>query len=165
MNLRLLRWLAGLLLTLVLVTAGWVAAGPWYVTAQIRDGIVHGDEVLLARHVDFPALRADLKQQLHAMLAGRAAARQDERMAQVVAGIAALLVDGMVERYVTPDGLAALSSGGEGRRPFANARHDWEAHDRHVLYVPAGNDDEVGFVLARRGLHWQLVAIRLPVPA
>lgn len=165
-----------LLLLVVLALVGWVGAGPYWVTAEIREGIRQGDTAKLERHVDFPQVRDSLKQQLSASITARAEEEsRDNPFAQMAAGIALALVDGMVDAFVTPAGLAGLSSGkagggasspgvdGEPRpEPFRNARYTWESHDSFAIRIPAENGEDVIFLLTRAGLQWQMTRILLP---
>ena len=141
-----------------------MVAGAYWTVGELRDALARQDAAKLDQHVDFPALRADLKTQLRELLVSRSqVARRDDRLGELAVGIATVMVGGMVERFVTPQGLAGLSSGDGSRKPFAEARRVWEAHDRFVVYVPASNGQEAAFVLARDALRWRLVAVRLPV--
>lgn len=165
-----------LLLLVFLALVGWVGAGPYWIAGEIRDGIRAGDTAKLERHVDFPQVRDSLKQQLSAAITARAEAESgDNPFAQMAAGIALALVDGMVDAFVTPAGLAGLSSGragggsespdgnGESRpEPFRNARYTWESHDRFAIRIPAENGEDVIFLLTRAGLQWQMTSILLP---
>lgn len=157
-------------LAALVALAGWIIAGPYLVTGDIRDGLRAGDAQLLARHVDFEAVRADLKQQLKASIVRQAQAdRADNPYASLAQDIALSLVDRMVDAIVTPQGLARLArgsaraTGDEAAEPFAGARYDWEALDRFAIRVPAAQDNEVVFVLTRDGLVWRMTGIRLPV--
>lgn len=168
--------LIALLLLVVLALAGWVGAGPYRVAAEIRDGIRAGDTARLEHHVDFPQVRDGLKEQLSASIKARAEAEsRDNPFAQMAAGIALALVDGMVDAFVTPTGLAGLSGGkadgaaagdkgdDESRpEPFRNARYVWEGHDRFAIRIPAESGEDVVFLLTRDGLSWRMTRILLP---
>lgn len=163
----------GALVLTVLLLAGVFVSGPYRATAEIRHCIKAQDSACLQQHVDFPAVRDGLKQQLRAMIAARSAVdSQNSRFAELAGRIALSLVDRMVDSFVTPAGLARLASGatagasGEAGapEPFADAEKAWESHDRFVIRVPARNGQDVAFVLTRRGFAWRMTDIRLPSP-
>ena len=60
-RLKALGWIAALVLLALLA---WTASGPWRAVAGIREAVQAGDARALARHVDFPALRASLRPQV-----------------------------------------------------------------------------------------------------
>ena len=62
------KWLIPAVLVLAAVLA-WVAAGPWLTMTAIGKAVREENHAALARHVDFPPLRASLKAQLGDRLA------------------------------------------------------------------------------------------------
>src|SRR5690606_17416914 len=100
---------AGLFAALLLVH---VATGPYRTLAAIHAAVANDDARSLARHVDFPAVRASLKDQLRDRLARRYGGGANEGTLGLLAmGAAGFAVDGAVEVMVTPIGLAALMQG------------------------------------------------------
>ena len=57
------KWLAAVVILLV-VFAGYIAAGPFLTIHAIREAVQAQDAAELSRHIDFPALRASFRQQL-----------------------------------------------------------------------------------------------------
>ncbi|GAB0147951.1 MAG: DUF2939 domain-containing protein [Marichromatium sp.] len=176
-----------LLAVALLLGLGYVAAGPYLTVAQIRTGLVERDPVMLEQHVDFPRLRAGLKDQLNVRLLEEA---QDDGetsnpLALALVGLATQLIDKVVDTFVTPAGLARIMAGetpepgaelpsvpageadapddgGGERRPFADARYVYDDLDTFSVWVPTEDGRELRCVLERDGLRWRLVNIVLP---
>jgi hypothetical protein len=169
---------AALLAVLAAAVAGFGIGSPYLAARRLGEALASGDPVALERRVDFPLLRQNLKQQLNAAMLDRSGGRAVETpFGAVVAGIASLFVDGMVEAFVTPSGLATLASGrlpartgGEAggdeprarRDPFAGARTSRDALDRFSIWVPDDEGREIRFVLSLSGLSWRLTHVVLP---
>lgn len=184
-------WLALAVIVLVLAAAAYLAS-PLVAFRAMSVAAEAGDRDGLARTVDFPAVRADLKEQLNARLMG--ALRQDRSLSDGPFGaLGALLGPAIVEQVVnaavTPDGVAAivrsgrapLSEIGPGAtappppvEPVTVAAADKSKRSTRFAYtdlnhfrartVTADNPDQpLGWVLERRGLFgWKLVRIELP---
>lgn len=171
--------IAGLVLALLL---GWIAAGPFLAVAAIRDAIRNEDARALARHVDFPAVRESLGQQLRGILLRKAGLDEPSGLlGTVVAGVAGSASDTMVELLATPAGLGALMEGYKFRNrlaglpppvregaathpdPLQDARYRFESLSRFTATIHHGDGSSTVLMLSRRGLHWKLSDIRLPL--
>jgi hypothetical protein len=159
----------------------FIAAGPFIALHQIKEGVQQRDAAKLSEHVDFPALRLNLKSQFTAKIMKKApSALQDTPIASWVMDLGSKLVDGMVDTYVTPAGLASMMEGkqpkliplggnaspktGEQKPPLLrNARHGFDSPNQFSVRVDANNGGEIRFVLSRDGLVWKLSNIILPV--
>ncbi len=173
-------WMIGL--AALLLTA-WVGAGPYLAVADIRQGIENKDSERLAERVDFPTLRQNLKDQIKVRIVRSAAEELDENpFGALAAGLASTLVDGLVDSFITPAGLASLM---EGERPsigsppraksrpqpeqepqrdlFQDARYRYDSLSRFSVWVPGDDGQETRFVLQRDGLSWKLVNVILPL--
>lgn len=140
-----------------------------------------GDAAGLERYVDFPAFRTSLKAELNA----RAALEIRER-AKGDAGLAALgmllapsLVEGAVDGFVTPQGIAAMVRSGETpkpEKPVPSADTPATPKDRlHQAWAYRGinrfavtltredhPDDALVLIMERRGpLSWKLAGVDL----
>jgi hypothetical protein len=169
-----LLWALGLILVLV---AGYAASGPLLTLWAIKTAVAGQDSARLAEHVDFPVLRQNLKDQLNAALAKSVAAKAgDNPFSTLVAGFAAKMVDGLVESFVTPGGIAALVEGKqpgqkakEGTAParqeslLGKAKFSYDSLSRFSVRVPDDKGKEVRLVLQRKGFSWKLVNIVLPL--
>ena len=169
---------------LLLIVGGYVVAGPYITISAIKDGIVERDADKLSDNIDFPALRQNLKDQINAQVMQNAATElKDNPFAALAVGFASKMVDGVVDAYVTPSGLAKIM---EGEKPniqknngaisdkeindapkkedlFKNARYSYDSMSRFSIYVPNDKGEEARFVLKRQDLSWKLVNIEIPM--
>lgn len=87
-------------------------ASPYLVLGRLRDAAQARDAQTIDRYVDYPALRASLKQQVTQMLSRRV---DSEKLQHPFAALGALVgiafVSPLVDAYATPDGVAALLEG------------------------------------------------------
>lgn len=174
------KWLAALVV-LLLIAAGYVAAGPFLTVNAIRSAAERQDAAEVARHIDFPALRISFRQQLDDYLARRAG---PELQAGVFGSLALGAASGatglVVDALATPAGLAAVMEGRgflrrferprPGDRPASpprdfldGARYRFESPSRFTATVENGAGQPVVLVLTRRGLRWKVSDIRLPL--
>lgn len=177
-NLVRLAWIAAAVLAALLA---WTASGPWRAMAGIHQAVQAGDVAALARHVDFPALRASLKPQVQDRIV-RAAGQdaQAGRFAAFGLTVATGLAGGLVDAMVTPVGLGAIIEGRKvwdrvGNVPPASAgnpavrpgptpapRLRLESASRASAVVVLEDGSELTLVLTRSGMRWRLSEIRLP---
>lgn len=172
-----------LMLILVLVAVcGYVVAGPYIAVSAIKTGIAENDAEALERHIDFPVLRQNIKAQLTAAMAKEAEQTESGNFfSALMHGIKAKLVEGMVDSFVTPQGLAnamegkktvsagesaaeapaADSSAAEKTDLFKDARFSYDSFNNFSIWVPNENGTETRFVLKRMGLSWKLVDVVL----
>lgn len=174
---------------MVLVVAGvlllgYIAAGPFIAVHSIRGAIKAQNTADLARHVDFPMLRANLKVQLDDYVVRRAGPDVQSNIfgafgVRIASGIAA----GSVDAMVTPAGLGAMLGGrtlwhrvsgggmvdGDAYQhapppdPLEDATYGFESPARFTATVRNDDGEPVVFVLTRDGLRWKLSDIRLPL--
>ncbi len=177
-RLKSLGWIAALVLVALLA---WTASGPWRAVAGIRQAVQAGDARALARHVDFPALRASLKPQVQDRIVRAAGVdAQSGPFAAFGLSVASGLAGGLVDAMVTPAGLGAMM---EGRKvwnrlgnvppsargdtsaqpgPVPEPRLRFESLSRASATVSGGDGGELVLVLTRKGTRWRLSEIRLP---
>ncbi len=177
------------LLVLAAVVGGYLWAAPFLAARDLREALDAGDAVAIEERVDFPVLRDNLGEQLRAKLLAGAA--NEGPLKAFAMGIGSLVVDGLLEAFLTPAAIASMARGeeptpslppgprspepepapggtgsaGEEDEPelFANARHQRDSFDRFSIYVPTEDGEELHFVLARYGLSWKLRNIILPL--
>lgn len=102
----------GIALIVVAAVALYAYASPYLALRQMKQAIDARDAQAISVHVDFPALRISLKQQLTDELMRRIdAQKRDNPLAILGAMIGSALVGPLVDAYATPDGVAALMSG------------------------------------------------------
>lgn len=172
---RFKRWLVLPPVLVVLVALAYLVLAPYLTLLDLEAAVRARDAAAVARHVDFPTLRTNLKARVQRFVAETAGRRQDSLMAGLATGFAANLADGVVDSFVTPEGLAKLMSG-QGPDPggswsahtgrfFENAGYHFESPSRFVVSVPAVAGGDIEFVLTRAGLAtWRLSDIELPLP-
>ncbi|WP_342320359.1 DUF2939 domain-containing protein [Burkholderia pseudomallei] len=102
----------GIALIVVAAVALYAYASPYLALRRMKQAIDARDAQAISVHVDFPALRISLKQQLTDELMRRIdAQKRDNPLAILGAMIGSALVGPLVDAYATPDGVAALMSG------------------------------------------------------
>jgi len=167
-------WIIALLLAVVI---GYVAASPLITISQIKSGIEDQDSEQLSENIDFPVLRQNLKEQLNAHLVKEATSDlENNPFGALALGFASKLVDGMVDSFITPSGLANLMEGKkptnksssdltepEERKLFKDGRYSYDSTSRFSVWVPTDNGEELRFVIRRKGIEWKLSNIVLPV--
>ncbi|MEJ2107688.1 MAG: DUF2939 domain-containing protein [Acidiferrobacteraceae bacterium] len=168
-------WIAGVILVLL---AGYVAAGPYLTVSAIKTGVIEQDSKKLSENIDFPKLRQNLKGQLNAaMMKNISAEEKDNPFAVLAAGLAMKMADAIVDSYVTPSGLALMMEGKEPPKEqgtetaappkkdelFRNARYSYDSINQFSIWVPDDKGQETRFVLQRDGLSWKLVNLVLPI--
>lgn len=176
------KWLAVVVVVLVLV-AGWIAAGPFIAIHAIRGAVKEQNAAKVAQYVDFPALRASLKLQVDDYVVRRAGIdAQSSLLGSIALQLASGATDGIVDAMATPAGLAAVMQGRNfwhrlnGRRstgdaytvappidPLEGAKYGFESPSRFTATVRNADGDPVVFVLTRSGFAWKVTDIQLPL--
>ncbi|CAG9238734.1 conserved hypothetical protein [Burkholderia gladioli] len=97
---------------LVLATIVYAYASPYLALRELKQAVDTRDAEAISRHVDYPALRVSLKQQLTEELMRRIdLQRHNNPLAMLGAMIGSALIGPLVDAYATPEGVAALLSG------------------------------------------------------
>ena len=169
---RLIFAAAGVLLV------GLFIAAPYFTVHQMRTAARDHDGEAFSEYVDFPSVRQSLKDQVNAaFLADMESDKMaDNPFAVMSAAFAGVIVDRLVEAYVTPAGISRLMSGESvdasdkdqasnnfGSNPWSNATMSYESLNKFVVTVNAGTDNEGRFILRRRGIGWKLTEILIPL--
>jgi hypothetical protein len=154
----------------------WLYFTPYLALRRMQDAAERGDTATLSAMVDFPALRASLKDGVRDETARRIGldrGGRPTRLGGVLAGtVAGAITDPIVNTMVTPAGVSLLLQGrtpGDGARPEGSWREGvridrgYEGINRFVVRY---EDRETGasraaLVLRREGLGWRLVGARL----
>lgn len=179
------KWLAIALLAFAAMAA-WLAAGPFRTMEAIGRAVERNDTAELARHVDFPAVRASLRAQLDDYLVRRAGVdAQASPFGAIALRIAGAASAGVVDALATPAGIGLVlqgrdvwhrvSGGGISAQDtyahtppddlLADARYRFESPSRFTATVANRDGAPVVFVLTRTGLHWRVTDVRLPLAA
>lgn len=175
--------IGGVLLAALLGLATYVIAGPYLAIHGIRTALAEQDTAKLQKHVDFPAVRVNLRAQVEDYLARKAGPDVSSNLFGAAAlSIANQVLGRGVDTLVTPMGIAALLQGratwkravGETvggdtyappvpAEPLKDAEHRYESLSRFTATVHDENGSPVVFVLTRQGLRWRLTDIQLPL--
>ena len=173
------RWLAVAVAALVVAAGGWWFASPWWTLRTMRAAAAAHDEKALSRHVDYPALRDDMKDEVMKQVTtdGLGAKGLGSIGAQVATALAGPLIDAVV----TPAGVEAMfraqtaqekvartSEPMGGQLPKLPDAKDQPVIERHGLSEFTVRGREAGsaiLVFHRDGLGWQLAGIDLPPPS
>jgi hypothetical protein len=184
-------WL-GLAAVLAVAALIYLAMQPLFAFQALAAAGESGDRDRLAGLVDFPAVRADLKQQLAERI--QTAIDKDKGLANSPFGalgalIGPTVVDQVVDAAVTPDGVAAILRSGHAPLTDLTARKSalppppetaapalpatlapaktktrfaYTGLDSFKATTTAKDGAELGWVMGREGLTWRLVRIELP---
>jgi hypothetical protein len=158
--------------------AVWLYFTPHLAVRRLQQAAEAGDREALAKLVDFPSVRASVKEEVRQAMAERIDKEADDNpFARFGAALAGMMVDPLVDSFVTPGGIAAAvrgerpSVGEEGRDRAEKAARDvevtrgYEGVDTFVLHFRDRDDgkERMALVMHREGLaDWKLSAIRLP---
>ena len=164
-------------LLVLCAVAVWLYFTPHLTVKRLQDAAEAGDREALARLVDFPSVRASLKEEVRQEMAERIDKEADANpFARFGAALAGMMVDPLVDSFVTPGGIAAAvrgerpSVGKQGRDRARKAARDvevtrgYEGDDTFVLHFRdrADGRERMALVMRREGLaDWKLSAIRL----
>ena len=173
---RRIHLVAGAVLLLIAALAGgWYALSPGWTVKAMVEAARSGDEARFSAHVDYPALRADMKTELASALEEEAK-RNAGAQGKLALAFGMALMGPMVDRMVSPEamktafaGLAEAEAGRGGSGKSSNGgggkvgqmpeiRRD--GFNRFV--VSARDRPESGLVFERDGLGWKLTGIELP---
>ena len=157
-------------------SAAYVVVAPYLLLYKLKSGVETRDAEAVADCVDFPALRQNLKDQLQAALSKRIDSQRNP-LAALAATLAVTFAEPVVERLITPEGLAELMAGQKPplassepsspafppKKPLEDASYGYESFDEFVVSVPSAGG-AIRFVLTRSGLSWKLSRIVIPTP-
>ena len=115
------KWLLRAVLCLVLM-AGLYVALPWYSASQLVEAAHHEDTATLVRYVDFPQLRANIRQRLQGELQESLGTEVPPELGDLFTAGADLILGPLVDRLISPRGISELIQG----------RKDWRAFERDL---------------------------------
>ena len=152
--------------------AGWLYVSPYLMLRNFERAIDSKDADAIVKYVDFPALRASLREEFRAEMANQLADTlnsDSNPLAALGAGFGVALgnkmADCMIDVLVSPGSIRALIERAGGRQPESTGsgwpefRTVYESFDRFVIHP--GKEDGA-LILGRAGLGWKLAGVRLP---
>ncbi|MDC7808804.1 DUF2939 domain-containing protein [Sphingomonas koreensis] len=163
--------IGGVAAVLLALAAGWYFASPGMTLSAMRSAAEAGNADKLAEHIDFPALRVSMKEELKAKMAAEVAKQEDNPFAAIGAAIGMGMIDGMVDGLVTPASMRAVFSTKkegvkgqitaiDGSKPDLSIQRD--SFDQFTLLDRKEGGKGSELIFKRHGLGWKLSAIRFP---
>lgn len=148
----------------------FVYLGPYLTVMKLRNGVRERDAEKVSECVDYPALRESMKTQLKNVVSERIG--ESNPLADIASGLSLTFGDALVDRFITPEGLAQMMSGQKPtlapRVPnvpetalLVGAASSYESFNEFVVSVPT-QGGAIRFVLTRSGLSWKLSRIEVP---
>ena len=146
------RWKTVLGITAVLFAA-YIVAAPYITVHQMSSAAENHNGEALSEHVEFPSVRQSIKDQMNAMFVKRMAESDEMKsnaFAVFGAALVGVMVDKMVDAFVTPAGITQLmagekpqpqalqdeeSSSSTSRKPFSDASMSYESFNKFVVTV------------------------------
>jgi len=157
----------------LLVAAAASFASPWWSLHRLRDAVARHDADAVSAQVDFPALRASVKDQLQASI-GRDVDGANP-FAQIGRKFAMAVANPLVDAVVSPEGVAAMVEHGKiaiakpapsadapGTEP-AQEKPRYAVHYRGLNRFAVTARDGGSFIFRRDGLwSWKLAGVDFP---
>ena len=172
------KWVIAVVVVVLLAGAGWYFGSPWWTLYQVKQAAQRKDVEALIGYIDFDALRADLKAQMHDQARKEAAAEhgpidpEAESMADET--VNAEVNPDTVRRFLReqfaakPSAGAAPAAGGDDKSGSSAIDQIGKdiAVDRTAFdtFTVRGKDKPDGARLTFKlhGLGWKLAGLRLP---
>jgi len=174
-----MRKALAVVLIVVVAAVGWWYASPLWTLREMREAARDRDAAKLSAYVDYPALRADLKEDLRRYVTSQTALLGDaDGRGGFAAQLAGAFVSPVVDAAVTPEGISTMfaaqsaqpsNSRGDAQRrgvPMPVSAPEQPIIDREGIdsFKAYGKDPRKGaLVFHRSGLGWKLVGVDLPV--
>ena len=163
-------------IVIAIVFAAYVAASPYLTAYQLFTSAENKDAEALAENIEFPILRENVKSQLNASLSQQlASAGNDNPFAAMGAAFGSVVVNSMVDAFITPEAIGRMLDTNEGqqakspeqqeaqkaefRETFKDAKLAYAAWDTFHITLHEGTAEQGIFVLSRRNLDWKLTNI------
>ena len=164
-----------LIALIAILLVGGYFGSPYYAAKQFKDAAMSADADRLDEAVDFPAVRENLKSQLSAAMMAHLQddpSMKNNPFAGLGAMMAPVIVDKVVNAYVTPEGISALVKGKKpndaqatGMNPDIAFKYEWVSLDRFRVNTSNVKTNEAGpsVLFERRGIFsWELIRFTLP---
>lgn len=173
-----------LVIIVALVAVATFVAGPFLAAKELQQGLEQRDAARLDPVIDYPQLRQNIKAQLKQRLDEKlkSSQAQSHPLALLGAALAGRLADGVIDAYVTPEGLASAiqgveplsapdssggepSASGEATQPplFDQITFGFNSLEQFTIDAVNSRGQHLQLILQRQGyLRWRLINILLP---
>jgi DUF2939 family protein len=170
-----MKKILGLILAIALLL-GYVAyASPYFTIARVQRAAQRGDVEAMNSHIDYPAVRGNLKAWMKAGIAAQMADKlaqeqMENPFAKAGSALGMMLVDKMIDPLVdsriTPEALRPVIAGHPYPGEDMDSQMSYEAYDRFAVKYWSRTDPEkqTTLVWRRSGLTWKLSEVRMPIP-
>jgi len=158
-------------LAFIVAGAGlWIS--PYWSMSGLAVAALDGDSYGMGEHVDFPALRENLKGQLTARMTEELSSGESNGFQAIGVALGMMMVDKMIDQFVTPAGLAALVKKNIPQvterpsrvtvtyRLLAQSDMTWSNTSR--VHFGSADDNAARFVFQRSFVSWKLIGIEMP---
>jgi hypothetical protein len=158
------RWRIAAAGLLGIAGGGWLWGSPYLTLWQLKKAADAGDLAAISAKIDYPAVRADLKAQVHE----RAARSEGSALEQLGAAVAEQFADPVIDAAITPEGMRTLFASAavaDAARPgFASGKPGEMRVRRDTMgrFSLTSNGTGPELVFELRGLSWRVTAVRLP---
>ena len=157
---------------------GWYFASPYITLHQMKSAAETGDAAGLSEHIDFPALKEDLKASFSAkMMAEAAKAPSDEPFAAAGSVLAMAMIGPMIDAMITPQAVAMMMEGKKPtpvndsnqastpqRKPETSASYKGLNTFAVTVSEPEDQNSSFKLIFKRHGLFsWKLTSAELPM--
>ncbi len=95
----------------MVAAGGWYYASPLWTLKSMRDAAAAKDEAALSAHVDYEALRTDLKGDMRRSMMAELGNQPQNPFGAIGMAVAMNLIYPMIDAMVTPEGVEALFAG------------------------------------------------------
>jgi hypothetical protein len=165
------KWIAAAALLLLVAAVGWYFASPAYTLNQMQHAADANDSEALASHIDFPALREDMKAEIMAQMMIEAQKEENE-FGGLGLAFGSAMIGPMIDGMITPAGLRAafLSKERQGTTEATEVPAGMRLEQDPIInrrglsefVVTSVNQPDGGMVFKRDGLSWKLSGFDLP---
>lgn len=167
-----------LALIVAVLLISYAVAAPYLTVERMKSAAQAQDSQALAAYIDSPRLRSSLKDQMNLRFAQQLQHSTNDShgaFAHFSMALTSMMVDKVVDAYLSPTGLRTLMSGyrpalefdsfGEDLKkpsPFQGAKMSYLSFSRFAVTLQEPEGKNTQFILRRSGLSWKLADIRLP---
>ncbi len=157
---------------IIAIVGGGIYYVPYLTLNTIKDATTNRNANALAQEINFPALRASIKENIKAQLIKKIAKTGSAQTAKITPEIIDKAVSSKVDKIITPEGVEQLMLDQlpEARLNLVNLDRDiaksdikmgYESFDRFVIRITNKVDrtKDATVILTRSGLAWKLSGI------